>query len=352
VRSFLCPRARGYWVHRWAPRRACFHACTSAMLEDRYLRSCGTILRPFSHLTDSPSEFLQLDRCPRLSARATTYQGLCPLRDITPVRLPVTGVPKSPIRSVLRRSQPPDGLFRSEAHKLVSSCNRVQGAPRSGVWPLCTATLPRREELPPCRWCEARSPTNRLPQTTHLDFEAFLHTESRITSSAVRPRPRTLPSSGLLLLQVLSGPPRLVPQTRTLMALSARALDCASAVPDLHVPPPACWRAGIRRSRLRERQPARAFRAFPDSARRATASPHARTAAPGLRRAHGHIPHVSTTPRPSRARRASDSVEPASPRPKSLGTRDPERPRYLGSETSTLDASSSLESLLAGTQVP
>jgi len=47
-----------------------------------------------------------------------------------------------------------------------------------------------------------------------------------------------------------------------------------------------------------------------------------------------------------------DPVEPASPRLESLGTESPEGLRHLGSEASTLDASSSLENLLAGTAAP
>jgi len=51
VRSLMCPRARGYRVHRSAQRLDCFHAFRSAVLENRYLRSCGTIPRPFSLLS-------------------------------------------------------------------------------------------------------------------------------------------------------------------------------------------------------------------------------------------------------------------------------------------------------------
>jgi hypothetical protein len=148
---------------------------------------------------------------------------------MTAVRPPTARVPKSSLRSVLRRSQPLDGLLRSAARELVSSHSRVQGVSRSGVSPLCTATLPHREELPPCRWRESRSPTNRLPRAMLLDFEAFLHAESRVTGSAVRPRPQPLPSSGLLLLQVISRPLSLIPQEQTLMTFPARVFDDASA---------------------------------------------------------------------------------------------------------------------------
>jgi len=194
---------------------------------------------------------------------SATCQGLCPLRDMTSVRPRFARVPKSSLCSVLRRSQPLDGLLRSDARRLVSSRSRVQDVTRPGVSPLCTATLPRREELPPCRWREVRSPTNRLPQTRRLDFEAFLRAESRVGSSAVRPRPRPLPSSGSLLLQVLLEPPRLIPQTRTLLTLTVRSFDDASAAAGPNGSPPALSRTETWRSRLRDRQPARAFRAFP-----------------------------------------------------------------------------------------
>jgi hypothetical protein len=115
-----------------------------------------------------------------------------------------TGVPESPLGSVLRRSQPLDGLLRSAPREPISSHNRVQDArPFRGL-----ATLhrlrPHRPKMPPCRWTQARSPTNRWPQTKLLDFEALLHTKPRSTGSVVKPHQRTLPSSGFVLLQVVS----------------------------------------------------------------------------------------------------------------------------------------------------
>lgn len=239
VRSLLSLRGGGYWVHRRASRPACFQPNRGAVLADRYLRSYGTLPRPFSLETISPSEFLRLDRSSRLSAVATTYQGLCPLRDITLKRPLLARGPISSLRSVLRRSQPPDGLLRSRARELVSSHSRVQGSSRSGVLPLCTASLPHQEQMPPCRWSKARSPTNRLPRPTLLDFEALFHAESRAASSAVRPRLRPLPSSGFLLLQVPSWPRPPVPQRPPLLAFPARAFDRANAIARPDAPPPA-----------------------------------------------------------------------------------------------------------------
>ena len=240
MRSFVCCRDRGYLVHRGTRRPTCFHARRCAVLDNRYLRSCGTILRPFSREASSSSEFLQFDHRSRLSARALTYQGLCPHRDITTGRLPCTKSSTSSLRSVLRRSQPLDGFLRSAARELVSSHSRVQGSSCSGVSPLCTATLPRREELPPCRWRKIRSPMNRLPRSRRFDFEAFLHAESRVVGSAVRPRPRPLPSSGFVLLQVISRPLSPVPRRQTLMTFPARTFDSETAAPRPDDTPPAC----------------------------------------------------------------------------------------------------------------
>lgn len=93
MRSFLSRSVRGYWVHQRALLRACFHAHGGAIHSDRYLRSYGTRLRPFSLEADSSSEFLRFDRCFHLSAPATTYQGFCPLRDLTTARPLVRGFP-------------------------------------------------------------------------------------------------------------------------------------------------------------------------------------------------------------------------------------------------------------------
>lgn len=100
---------------------------------------------------------------------------------------------------------------------------------------------------------------NRLPRSKRLDFEAFLHAESRVASAAVRPRPRSLPSSGLLLLQVISGPLSLVPQVQTLMAFPAPVFDDVAAAAGLDIPPPARSQPRIWPSRLRDRRPARAL---------------------------------------------------------------------------------------------
>jgi len=239
MRSLVSRGDRGYWVHRWARGPACFHARRSAVHLDRYLRSYGTLPRPFSLETVSSSEFLELSRSSRLSTPATTYQGFCPLRDITTARLPNARVPDSSLCSVLRRSQPLDGLLRTVAWGLLSSPSRPEDPSRTGVSPLCAATLPPREELPPCRWREVRSPTSRLPRSSCLDFEAFFHAESRVERSAVRPHQRPLPSSVSLLLQASSRPLPPVPQRQTLLTFLVPVLDRASATDGGDEPPSA-----------------------------------------------------------------------------------------------------------------
>jgi hypothetical protein len=70
MRSFVCCRDRGYWVHRWTRRPACFHAHRCAILFNRFLGSCGTIPRSFSNEARSPPEFLRINHRPSLSTRA------------------------------------------------------------------------------------------------------------------------------------------------------------------------------------------------------------------------------------------------------------------------------------------
>lgn len=109
-------------------------------------------------------------------------------------------------RSVLRCSQPLDGLLRSGARGLVSSHSRSQGhcsfkgsfSPRSRALSsrvVAPSSLPRNP-----------SPASEWPEYPSLDLEAFLHAKARAVSSVV-----SLPPSRSLLrvrrfLQVLSSP--------------------------------------------------------------------------------------------------------------------------------------------------
>lgn len=112
-------------------------------------------------------------------------------------------VPKPPLRSVLRRSQPLDGFLRKLACRLVSSRSRVQDPSRSGASlsvqpPLLVAAIVAPLPLPPHRSSVARWPRIRRP-----GFEAC-STRRRVAdreavSSAIARSPLRVPS----LLQVL-----------------------------------------------------------------------------------------------------------------------------------------------------
>jgi hypothetical protein len=98
---------------------------------------------------NSPTKFLPFNHCSHLSARATTYLGFCPLLDITVPCPPFAGTPTSPLCSVLRRSQPLDGLLHSTACGLISSHNRVQDSiPSRGLSTSCRCSPSSEEQCP------------------------------------------------------------------------------------------------------------------------------------------------------------------------------------------------------------
>jgi len=134
---------------------------------------------------NSPSEFLQPYHCSRLSTRATTYLGFRPSPRHHHGASTRTGAPESPLRSVLRRSQPLDGFLRAVACRLVSSRSRAQDHFPFRGFPLSTAVLLHQKAVPPCRWNKARSPASGLPQTKLVDFEALLRTEPRAVGSGI-----------------------------------------------------------------------------------------------------------------------------------------------------------------------
>jgi hypothetical protein len=101
-----------------------------------------------SHEANSPTKFLPFNHCSRLSTRATTYQGFCPPLDIT-VACPPSQGSHSPLCSVLRRSQPLDGLLHTAACGPISSHNRVQDSvPFRGLSTPCRC-LPSSDKLCP-----------------------------------------------------------------------------------------------------------------------------------------------------------------------------------------------------------
>jgi len=78
-------------------------------------------------------------------------QGFVPLRDVTR-RCPLgAGALRLPLSSVLRFSQPLDGLRHLPACGLIASHSHVQGLPFRG-FSRPTAVLARRQAMPPCRY--------------------------------------------------------------------------------------------------------------------------------------------------------------------------------------------------------
>jgi hypothetical protein len=71
--------------------------------------------------------------------------------------------PSLPLRSVLRFSQPLDGLLHHRHRGLVSSRSHVQGSPYRG-FSRSAASPSRRRQLPPCPLPCGRSPVARLPR--------------------------------------------------------------------------------------------------------------------------------------------------------------------------------------------
>lgn len=134
---------------------------------------------------NSPSEFLQPNHCSRLSTRATTYLGFRPSPRRHHSASTRAGVPKSPLRSVPRHSQPLDGFLRAAARRLVSSRSRAQDHFPCRGFSLRTAVLLPQKAVPPCRSNKVRSPASGLPRTKLADFEALLRTEPRAVGSGV-----------------------------------------------------------------------------------------------------------------------------------------------------------------------
>jgi hypothetical protein len=108
---------------------------------------------------------------------------------------------RASLRSVLRFSQPLDGLLRTRAARVYFAPQPRPGfQPVQGIISRCSRSPSSRESLPPCRWLRTRSaaPKDLRPRTRHLDFEASLHTGQRALRFGDQPRRRPLPSSGSL----------------------------------------------------------------------------------------------------------------------------------------------------------
>jgi hypothetical protein len=86
-----------------------------------------------------------------------------------------------PLRSVLRLSQPLDGLLRHSAHRLVSSCSHVQGSVTvQGLLPPRSRARLVGEPCPHVVVAVCAHPSKlELPPRPRLDFEAFIRARSR-----------------------------------------------------------------------------------------------------------------------------------------------------------------------------
>lgn len=163
--------------------------------------SAGTMTAPASSFrAESPLQSSFADQLPRtILSDSRSCQGFVPFTT-SPCASTAHGDSHFPLRSVLRRSQPLDVLLRALASRACSIPQPSRGFSFRGFF-RDAATLPRRKELPPCRWLTARSPTKpgleSMSTGDGLGFGALLHITLRSLGSAVRPSEGSLPSSSL-----------------------------------------------------------------------------------------------------------------------------------------------------------
>jgi hypothetical protein len=105
-------------------------------------------------------------------------------------------------RSVHRLSQPLDGLLRISACELVSSRSHIQGSSRSGASLSVQPFFPRREELPPCRFVDPRSPAETSCHANQPRLRGFSPHRAAFRWAGVNRFHRSLPSSRFRFLQV------------------------------------------------------------------------------------------------------------------------------------------------------
>lgn len=164
--------------------------------------------------------------CPTLSGGASC-QGLVPRYDITRTRPPVARAPRASLRSVLRRSQPLDGLLRARAPRLVSSSSRVQGLSAvQGLLPPRSAALSSSVASPlPLATGRSAGPFDPPSTSGGLGFEASFHAKARSHRLGVEPDRWPLPSSGCFSSRcpALRMGPR-VPRYPPLVTLSSTGL--------------------------------------------------------------------------------------------------------------------------------
>jgi hypothetical protein len=97
-----------------------------------------------------------------------------------------TEVPKLPLRSAHRLSQPLDGLLRPQLRGLVPSRSHVQGSSRTGASPSVQRPSLVGKNCPHAVVRSALTAPERATATLGiLDFEAFFHTKKRLSGSVI-----------------------------------------------------------------------------------------------------------------------------------------------------------------------
>ena len=138
-----------------------------------------------------------------LSDRAHLPPGPVPHRDITCAQPLAREAPSLTLRSVLRLSQPLDGLIRTHARGLVSSRCHVQGSARSraslSAQPPCLVD----RSLPPCRCSVHRSPGLRPRPPARTSTSRRLSARRCVHSNPVIHQIRGRSLLRVSLLQVL-----------------------------------------------------------------------------------------------------------------------------------------------------
>lgn len=205
LRVFLCRPTGGSWVHRRAARLDHVSVPDDALHRPTVPR---TRTRPgSSSLGSSPlqSSFVlapartPFETRPEPVTARIRLPGFRPSSRHDSNASTTRGLPGPRSRSVLRRSQPPDGFLRARARGLISSRSRVQGSSRSGGSLPAQPLPPRRRERAPVPLApQALADRFRRPHPTGLDSEALIHARQRSCGSAVKPDRRPLPSSGSL----------------------------------------------------------------------------------------------------------------------------------------------------------
>jgi hypothetical protein len=143
------------------------------------------------------------------------------------------GASHAPLRSVLRLSQPLDGLFRARACGLIPSRSHVQGPLSFRGFSPVAATHSHRME-------PASLPLFHRRSCSRSDFRRLTHKSTREASrlrgfhlrqaafleSGYSPRPKPLPSSNFMLLQGLA-----LSTTTSALTVVVRSLCCAFELP-------------------------------------------------------------------------------------------------------------------------